>query len=108
MLPLLTAHICRGSRAASSAGLRGCVSACGHAVSRGFERILLARKIQIMVDHHSDQRREADARPPTKLLTRLRRIALQKIDLRRSKIARVDLDVFLPIETDMPEGHLDK
>src|SRR5258707_15099707 len=61
-----------------------------------------------MVDHHGDQRREADARPPAELLSRLPRIALQKIDLRRSKIARIDLDVFLPLETDMAEGHLDK
>ena len=61
-----------------------------------------------MLDHHLDQLREGNSRLPAENLARLCRIAAQRIDLGRPKIAPIDLDVAPPVEAGCCEGEINE
>ena len=76
----------------------------GKLVSRGAQRLLPIRKLQVGLDHHPNQFAETDTGFPSELLLRFGRVSQEQVDLGRSQIARVVLDEILPIEADLRKG----
>src|SRR5260221_9420546 len=62
------------------------------------ERALARRQVQIVLDHQGDQLLEAQRRLPAEDTPRLGGIALQGVDLGRPEVARIDLDMLLPVQ----------
>src|SRR5579871_4953961 len=83
-------------------------AARGRGVARGLERTLLLREAEIMLGHHADELGKADARAPAEPLARLAGIALERVDLGRPQIARIELDMLLPVEPKLAERRFDK
>src|SRR5262245_19910975 len=64
--------------------------------------------LEIRVDHHPDQPREIERRPPAQLRPRLRAVANQVLDLGGADETLVEPDVILPSEADAIERDLDE
>lgn len=77
---------------------------CGAVIPSRSEDLLAFREIEIVSNHHLHQFPEANARHPAELASRLRRVPSQRIDLGRSEIAGIDLDVVAPIEACFSEA----
>src|ERR1043166_526644 len=74
------------------------------ALVAGVRQGLLARRqVHVVIDHHAHELLERGARLPAQRLLHLGRVALEEIDLGRAEIARIDLDVLLPVEPDLAE-----
>src|SRR5690606_1549932 len=59
--------------------------------------------VQVVGEHDPDQVVECGLRLPAEPLTRARRVAAQFVHLGGAEVARVDLDVFTPVEADRRE-----
>ena len=57
-------------------------------------------------DHHDGEFLETNFRLPAQSLLRFARVADQELDLGRTIVARIDLDVLFPVQTHMAEGHI--
>src|SRR5436309_521128 len=62
----------------------------------------------VVVDHHPDELREPDRRLPAELLSRLRVVAHEQVDLGRTEVPLVDLHVLAPVETGVAERLLEE
>src|SRR5688572_6552977 len=58
---------------------------------------------EVGIDHHLHQLRELHLGLPTEELARLRHVAAEVVDLRRTEVARIDLDVAVPVEIEVAE-----
>src|SRR5437588_6235267 len=67
-----------------------------------------AREFEVTLDHLAHKLVEAGLRLPAKYLARLRGVADQHVNLSRAEVARVYLDVLLPVEVEQPESLLQK
>src|SRR5579872_3270062 len=72
------------------------------------QSLLLARKLQIVVQHQADQLPETDLGPPTERALDLGWIAAQLIGLGRPQIARIAFDELLPVEIAQARCHIQK
>src|SRR5688572_11819477 len=79
-------------------GLSSGVAQCDFVVSEG----------QVVVDHQFDELGESHLRFPAELRPGLRRIAKKQLDLRGTVIARIDVDVLLPVEIEEAEGRAEE
>lgn len=65
-------------------------------VAEGF---LAGRQLDVVVDHHRGQLLDAGLGDPAELLLGLGGVAQQQVDLRRTEVAGVELDVVLDVQS---------
>src|SRR3954447_5728985 len=91
----VTALPCQNSRAGSAITFARAYAATGH---------LVLEQLDVVLDHDPHQVLERRLRLPSELGLRLARIAVEGVDLGRAQVARVELDVLLPVHAQDARG----
>src|SRR4051812_23024887 len=69
---------------------------------------LIFECLEVGIAHDLHELFEGHGRLPTELLAGLRRVSAQRVDLRGPEVARVDLDVLLPVDAQVPRRLLEE
>src|SRR3954447_8405752 len=82
----------------------GAGSAMALAEPHGAARQLILEQLDVGVDHDPHELLEGHGRLPAEPLARLRRVPAERVDLGGPEVARVDLDVLLPVDPEVRAG----
>src|SRR4051794_3537463 len=65
---------------------------------------LVLEELDVVLDHDPDEVLELRLGLPAELLLGLARVAVQRVDLRRPQVPRIELDVLLPVHVEVRGG----